>query len=286
MFKKFLIILILSIWLFSCNSNFSENKESDKIKITSSIIPISSIINYIWWEYVEVTNIVPAWVDLHDYDTKTQDAIKIENSDLVVYIWYDHFDWFLDKIVWWKKVLKLADYFEIDEEEDNSHVWFWKKNLLIISEKIFKKLGEIDPENGDFYNQNYIKFMDEIDKITKDFKSENDWKNPQKFIVYHDAYSYLLEDLWIWLENQIIFKSNHSADLSVKQMKDFQDNITNENIKIIFKEPQEENSSLEQIISENNLQVYDLDPLWKDESANWYIENLKENLESLAKIYE
>jgi hypothetical protein len=33
------------------------------------------------------------------------------------------------------------------------------------------------------------------------------------------------------------------------------------------------------------LTILNLDPLWKDFSANWYIKNLKENLESLKNIY-
>jgi hypothetical protein len=34
------------------------------------------------------------------------------------------------------------------------------------------------------------------------------------------------------------------------------------------------------------LNIFDLDPLWTDSGKNWYIENLKKNLENLEKIYE
>jgi hypothetical protein len=43
---------------------------------------------------------------------------------------------------------------------------------------------------------------------------------------------------------------------------------------------------LKKFANEYNLNILDLDPLWKDISKNWYIENLKKNLENLEKIYE
>jgi hypothetical protein len=43
---------------------------------------------------------------------------------------------------------------------------------------------------------------------------------------------------------------------------------------------------LKKFANEYNLTILNLDPLWKDESAEWYLENLKENLENLKNIYE
>jgi ABC-type Zn uptake system ZnuABC Zn-binding protein ZnuA len=69
-------------------------------------------------------------------------------------------------------------------------------------------------------------------------------------------------------------------------MRILTDEIQEKNVEMIFKEPQFDDWNLKKFASEYNLNILDLDPLWKDTSKSWYIENLKKNLENLEKIYD
>jgi ABC-type Zn uptake system ZnuABC Zn-binding protein ZnuA len=69
-------------------------------------------------------------------------------------------------------------------------------------------------------------------------------------------------------------------------MKNLIDKIQENNIKIAFKEPQFNEWNLQKFAKEHNLSILDLDPLWKSETKNWYIENLKNNLRGLKNTYE
>lgn len=301
--KKYFLIIFSIFFLFSCEIDVSKKdvSESDswKINIVSSIIPISSIINFVWWQEVEVKTIIPSWVSPHNFDLKSENLIDIENSDLIVSVWLEHIDWFLDKIIENKNNLKIAENIDLieswlhdheDEEGHNHeidpHIWLWISNSKIIAEKIKNKLSEIKSEKKEIFQKNYEDFVKEIDILTWDFLSKNKGKKIWNFIVFHDAYNYLFLDLNISNEKKLVFKSNILSDSNSSEMKYLQDKIKEHKIKIIFKEPQFNDKNLDKIAWDFDLQIQNLDPLWKDETKKWYIDNLKNNLENLSSIYE
>lgn len=317
---KIILVLFLATFIVSCaekNSTKTENTtwsstivENKKIKVVWSINPITSIVNYIWDTEVEAENIVPAWVSPHHFELTPQNLVSLEKAEIVFSIWLEHIDWFLDKNENKNKV-KLADWIELleatehsheeehddhhDEEKENHseeethdkdpHIWLSEKNLKIISEKIANKLSEIKPEKKEIFQKNKEKFDEEIKNIFENFRKENKGKNPNEFIVFHDAYNYLLQSLEISENKKIVFSENVSAEIDANHLKELLDEIKKHNIKIIFKEPQFNSSQIENLALENNLKIFILDPIWADSSKNWFINNLKKNLENLKNIY-
>jgi ABC-type Zn uptake system ZnuABC Zn-binding protein ZnuA len=69
-------------------------------------------------------------------------------------------------------------------------------------------------------------------------------------------------------------------------MKELIDEITENWVKVIFKEPQFNDSNLQKLASEYNLIIDSLNPLGSDSSKDGYIQNYKDNLVKLEKIYE
>lgn len=308
--KKVLLWFFLLFFMFSCNkSNEIVQKETEnksgKLDIVTSIIPLASITNYIWWDYVSITNIIPAWTSPHSFDIKTNQAVQVENSDLVIYTWLEHIDWFLDKLISWKDSLAVSSWItliklnenEIDDDWDDDkntdknydkdpHIWLWITNAKIIAESIKEKLTELKPEEKDYFQKNYDDFVSDLDKVSSDFKEEINWKKMQNFIVFHNAYNYLFSDLWVDFNRDFVFMPNILTDMNSVEMKNLQDDVTKYDIKFIFKEPQLDSSNLLKFSSEFNLQVLNLDPLGEDTSIDWYINNLKNNLINLEKVYE
>ena len=321
--KKIFVLALLSLVLVSCGTkenqnssvnsrttgNIETNKKSEKIQIAATIAPIASIVNYIWWDEVEAVSIIPAWVSPHHFDLTPQNLISLEKADYIFSIWLEHIDGFLEKTSS-SNILKLADWINLLEAEEHEHedehehekeiheheehkdwhdkdphIWLGEKNLKIISEKIANKLAELKPEKKDFFNENKRKFDNEINKIFSDFKKEFATKNPNHFIVFHDAYNYLLQDLNISFDKKIVFSENFSGEIWANHLKELLDEIKEHNVKIIFKEPQFSSTQIENLAKENKITLLTLDPIWPDSSSNWFIENLKNNLESLKNIY-
>lgn len=335
--KKIFILTLAMLTLVSCNNlkekNIQDNLETTNnsktqtLQITTSIIPLASIANYIGWDYVEAKSLVPVWVSPHWFDIKPNQMVDIEKSDLIVYLWLEHIDWFLNKAIENKNnviaVKKWIEFIEstwhehedihneeleddhtdihkfenehghqeeqVDEHEEHStdpHIWTKSENAYIIAKSILDKLSSITPENKDYYETNFESFKKELETAKNNFKEKTLEKKQNNFIVFHDAYNYLFDELNIDNQKKHIFKTNILSDPNSNEMKILIDEITQKEIKVAFKEPQLDSNNLKKLSVEYNLEILSLDPLWDNETSSWYINNYKNNLESLKNIYE
>ena len=346
--KKIFIILSFLFLLISCGeiqqaqesttqnaqptltNNVEEIQDEQQILlVTSSIIPISSVIKAIGQEYVEVDNIIPAGVSPHGFDMSAQQRARLEAAELVFMTWLDHIDGFLEKSVSEDVQIHLADGMELlemeahdhddhkdhedehsdeehhdeDEEEhhdedehegekhhdDHSsdpHVWLGKDNIMTIAQSIETELTERLPGPAAYFSENRQKFETELSTIYNEFTENTQWKTPQEFIVFHDAYNYIFESIGLDANLKIPFSENVLHDTWTAHMAELIDEIKLHDIKYIFREPQFSDTNLNTLIDEYGLSVHTLDPLGTDISAEGYFMNLRNNLDALKNIYE
>ncbi|MDA9129074.1 metal ABC transporter substrate-binding protein [Candidatus Gracilibacteria bacterium] len=307
----------------------SEISETEKILVTSSIIPLSSIANFIGGDYVEVNNIVPAGVSPHGFDLSARQMIDIETSEIVFMVGLDHIDGFLEKAVPEEKQIHLADGLglleasehehdedehsddehadeehsdeehadeEHDEEhsdehseelhEQDPHVWLGKENVMTIVEKVRDELSAIMPEQAEYFSENTESFKIEIEKVYNDFASETEGKTPTEFIVFHDAYNYLLQSIGMDENLKIPFSENVFQETGTAHMAELIEEVELHGVTHVFREPQFSDGNLQKFVDEYNLDLGTLDPLGTDTSANGYLDNIKNNLAELSNVYE
>ena len=309
--KLFLVIALLFI-LSSCNNSNLETKIDTKKEtlITSSISPISSIVNEISDSSIKTNTIVPIWVTPHWFDMKVQEARNISDSKIVFTIW-SWLDSFLDSSLEGKYSVVLSDFVQLkkqkvhhhdehenendehadEEHEENElvndpHIWLWIENTSIIAEKVYEELTKLDFSKKDFYKSNLNSFNSELTKLTNDFEKFSKNKKTKNFIVFHDAYNYLFDDLKIDQTKKSIFEETPGEEPSTAEFKELVDLIKKNNIKIIFKEPELSSKIVDVLEKDYWLKVLELSPLGKSDKKWAYLENLKQNLEVLKNIYE
>jgi len=173
-----------------------------------------------------------------------------------------------------------------EEHSTDPHIWGNSANAYIIAKSILDQLANISPKNKEVFEKNLELFKLELDTIKKEFEEKRKDKKESDFIVFHDAYNYLFSEFNIKKENKHIFRKNILNEPNSSEMKKLIDEIKEEWIKVAFKEPQLDASNLKKTAYEHNLQIFVLNPLWIDESKDWYINNYKNNLNSLSNIYE
>ncbi|NUJ98120.1 zinc ABC transporter substrate-binding protein [Candidatus Gracilibacteria bacterium] len=283
-------------------------KYNDIIKIQTSIIPLASLTNYIGGDFVEVKSIVPAGVSPHGFDIKPEQMIELQKADVVIYLDLEHIDGFLNKALENKDKLIVSegiqliqgDSHEHEEEENHNeeehheeethsldpHIWTSSINALVMAEKITKKLSELHPENKTYFENNLVSLREELKTIKDDFVATTQGKKVKEFIIFHDAYNYLFDELSIDMTKKLVFQKTVLSDPNSAEMKELIDAIKVHKIKFAFKEPQFNDSNLQKLASEYNLTIDILNPLGTDSSKNGYIQNYKDNLLKLQKIYE
>ena len=130
--KKIYIILFIFLFLSSCQNELKNNR------INASIVPLASISNYILdWEK-NVEPIIPAGVSPHGFDLKVDEVKNLVDSDLIIYLWIEHIDNFLNKIIDEKKSLNLYWDDKNNKLDHSSDPHISRKNYWQINRTISK----------------------------------------------------------------------------------------------------------------------------------------------------
>ena len=172
------------------------------------------------------------------------------------------------------------------EASIDPHVWNGKVNPLLIAKKIQTELTNLQPSQKELFQTNYEKFESELTLAFEKFTLITKWKKQKEFIVFHDAYNYLLSDAWIDLEKKLIFRTNVMSDPTSASMKELTDEVVLHGVTDFFVEPQFEDKALKIFAKDNNGQIYTLNPLWVSVEAEGFMETLNSNLQALLNIYE
>ncbi len=323
----------------------------NRIYVSSSIVPLSSLVKTIGGDYAVVTNIVPAGVSPHGFDLSAKMMADISKSEKVFMIGLEHIDGFLEKAVDTSKQIHLADGMKLievewhdhhdghsddehheeeehhedeheDEHHDNHghsdehhdeethtdeyhddehdkwehrdehdhssdpHVWLGKDNIFQIADTIRDEFSKEIPEQSEYFSQNAENFKNEVRSAYKNFAETTAGKSPKKFIVFHDAYNYLMQSVWMDMHLKVPFSENVLHDTGTAYLAELVEQVQEHNISHGFTEPQFSTGNIKRFANEYGLKLGTLDPLWANPSAGGYIENLKSNLENLAKVYE
>lgn len=114
------------------------------------------------------------------------------------------------------------------------HIWLSPVNGKEQAKVIADKLSEIDPDNKDYYMDNYKKIEKELDDMIDEYKEKFDGVDNKDFMVTHKAFSYLARDFGL---NQMALTGLMSTgEVNPDVLKDAVNDAKNSNINTIFYE--------------------------------------------------
>ncbi|RAX54762.1 hypothetical protein CCY99_03120 [Helicobacter sp. 16-1353] len=153
------------------------------------------------------------------------------------------------------------------------HIWLSFILSKLHATQIAESLISLDSKNAEIYQKNLANFLDEIDKAYED--SQQLFKNNKKaFLVFHPAWSYIANELG--LTEYAIEEDGKEAKIA--HTKKILEIIKDNDIKVIFVQPQFSQKSARSIAEEANIEVKVADPL----SYDW-LNNLVSFLQEIAK---
>lgn len=209
--RKLLSILVcittLSLCLMGCTGNTTKKNKNGKLKVMASFYTMYDFAKKIGKDKIEVTNMVPAGTEPHDWEPSTKDLIELEKSDVFIYNgagmeqWVDDVLESLDTEELTSveaskgiKLLKDTDAHEHDHEhesENDPHVWLDPQNAKYEMNQIKKALIKADPDNKDYYEANYKKEAARCDELDQQYKKELAQVSKRELVVAHEAFGYL-----------------------------------------------------------------------------------------------
>ena len=156
-----------------------------------------------------------------------------------------------------------------DEEHEahaDPHVWLNPMLAITMARNISDALIAMDKANKDFYLKNFQKLMNDLLAFDESAKNELAGLKNRKFVVYHPAWGYFAEHYDL---EQISIERN-GKEPKIDEMASTVKMIKDENIKVIFADPNRSQKSAQVLASQTGAKVELLDPLGYN-----LLENLK-----------
>lgn len=264
---SFLTIAFLALFAVGCGSGGDEdagaglqgvqsNFEGDdsRLKVATTVAPLTSIVLNIGGDRIRIHQIIPSGVDSHTFEPKPSDAAVLSRADLLI-MNGAHLEGTTEAIAKQNlpdpgKIYYLANNtlrgddadtgflydfsFPRSEGDPNPHLWMDPRYALRYAELTRQWLTENDPENGDYYQRNFVRFADVLKRldaaIARDQQSvpvEN-----RKLLTYHDSWAY-----WARQYGWTVIGAVQPSDLkepSAREVGDLVEQIKRERVPAVF----------------------------------------------------
>ena len=165
--------------------------------------------------------------------------------------------------------------------EGNPHVWLDPVLAQQQVANIRDRLIEIDPDNADSYRSNAQAYIEQLQQLDNEFKEKLTPVQGCNFITFHDAFPYLAQRYGLEQEAIVEIPEESITPQDIQRIKQ----ITEEHsVKALLTEPGIEDKRVEQISSDLNLSLEQINPLEAGETdPQYYFQVMQGNLEALLR---
>jgi zinc transport system substrate-binding protein len=208
-----LIPLAMIATVYTGRPALQDRQEQEKITVVASFYPLYEFASRVVGDRAEVSSLVPAGVEPHDWEPTAEDVSRARTADVLVIngagfeIWADDMET--------KVVANTSEGIEFNYKEENEagtdkhgheddddaaggngvnpHIWLDPMLVKHQIDKIRDMLARSDPANADYYNQNAARFTAELDSLDAFIRSELASCEKLDFIAFHDAFIHFSE---------------------------------------------------------------------------------------------
>jgi ABC-type Zn uptake system ZnuABC Zn-binding protein ZnuA len=189
----------------------SEAKNSDTLRVVSTVSPITSIVENIGGARINLQGIVPEGVNSHTFEPAPSVAAILADADLV----------FLNGLFLEEPTLEMAranqkpgasiinlgdqtvtrsewrfDFsFPEADGHPNPHLWPDPVLALRYADLVRENLSVHDPDNADYFQANYDAYANRIAELDESIKTVVATVPPEnrKLLTYHDSWAYFAD---------------------------------------------------------------------------------------------
>lgn len=204
-----LAVLLLPSACGTAQSSSDEGQASERLKVVTTVAPITSIVASIAGDGADVTGLVPEGTNSHTFEPPPSTAALIAKADLL----------FLNGLKLEQPTLELAEVsisehaemvllgdrvlsedeyvydFSFPEEagKPNPHTWTNPPMAIEYAEVVSEVLIERDPEGEPNYSDNLGEFTSRAQALDSAMRTASATVPVRKLLTYHDAYAYFAQ---------------------------------------------------------------------------------------------
>jgi len=301
-FLVFFSILLLPRF-HAQNLDAYENLDaSKKIKIVTSVFPLFEFAEAVSGERGEVSLLLPPGAEIHTWQPRPSDIIRLSSADLFIYIGADLEPWLHDllksvtnpnlRVVEASRGIPLIDEEGIvhsgQEHEHGAHdphIWLDFKNDQMIVDKIAAVLSEMDQEGSSIFEKNASFYKGKLQGLDKKFKDGlKDCVHRTVILGGHAAFGYLARSYD--LRQVSLYGLSPDSSPTPKKLIDVVELAKKYRIEVIFFEVYVSDELAKVLAEEVGARTLVLNPganLTKEQlkSGKTFFDIMEENLENL-----
>ena len=212
-----MIAVIFAFLLCGCNRTSESDSKEGTVSIVATTFPGYDFARAVAGDNAEITMLLSPGEESHSFDPTPTDIIKIEKSDLFIYVGGESDAWveeildsfeseyltvfpMMEKVSLYEEEEKEGMMEERGEEHESNvqeeeteydeHIWTSPVNAIILVNGICDTLCEKDPKNADEYRKNAESYVSELEKLDSEFRSTV--KNAKrKTLLFGDRFPFL-----------------------------------------------------------------------------------------------
>jgi len=180
-----------------------------KIRIVTSVFPLLEFAEAVSGKRGEVSLLLPPGAEIHTWQPRPSDIIRLSSADLFIYIGADLEPWLHDLLKSVRnpnlRVLEASRGIPLIDEEGivhnahehehgahDPHIWLDFKNDQRIVGKIAAVLSEMDPKGSSIFKKNASAYKEKLRRLDQKFKDElKDCVHRTIILGGHAAFGYL-----------------------------------------------------------------------------------------------
>lgn len=186
------IPLAMTATVYTGSGAQQESNNDGRLQIVASFYPLYEFTLHVAGDKADVSSLVPAGIEPHDWEPTSRDVSRARSADLVV-INGGGFESWTDQIDA-KMLVDTSEGIEFDPGGAiNPHIWLDPILAEHQVEKIRDAMITADLENAGYYNDNAAHFTAELHSLDNLIKTELADCAKTDFIAFHDAFTHFAE---------------------------------------------------------------------------------------------
>jgi len=237
-----------------------------KIKVVTTVAPITSIVENVAGDKVDVAGIIPEGINSHTFEPIPSDSKLLSGADLIILNGLDletptlklaqaNLKQGASIYSLGDKTVKEADYiydfsFPKVQGHPNPHLWLNPEYAMRFTTLVRDELARVDPKNKTAYEENATKFLKKLETLDQAIKDASVTIPPQnkRLLTYHDSWPYFARRYGFQVIGAV--QPSDFADPSPKEVIRLIEQIRKEKVPAVFGSEVFPSPVLEQIARE------------------------------------
>ena len=287
-----ILVLCMAAFLISCKNNSKDTVVNDnKLQVSVTFNALAEFVSAVGKDKVEISTIIPAGTEPHDFEPKAADLAGLSNAKVFVYNGFGMEAWAekaisaadndnLVAVVASDGVspIKNTDEGEIDEHgEYDPHLWLSLKGAESEVQNIADGLSKADPDNADYYKSNAKDYINQLEDLYKEYFDKFSSLNNKNIVTGHAAFNYFCRDFGLTQKSvEDVFAE---GEPSTKQLAELVDYCKENKVTTIFAEEMASPDVSKTLANEVGADVETIYTIESPEDNLNYLERMKDNCE-------